>query len=148
VERDSWSGVRGVCTPLRLRAPSQQGLQFSSSPPPPPSSPPPARMLQGCYKGVTRVLQGSYKEVTRISQECYKDVTRTSRGCHKTVEISCAALFANFTVAFLVTITVRSKKHIKMFLFEYYEGVMRVLCKAVLRENRKWAMLAILNSFS
>jgi hypothetical protein len=33
------------------------------------------KVLQECYKGVTRVLQECYKSVTRVLQECYKSVT-------------------------------------------------------------------------
>jgi hypothetical protein len=39
--------------------------------------------------GVTRVLQGCYKGVTRggarVVKGCHKDVTRMSQGCHKGV---------------------------------------------------------------
>jgi hypothetical protein len=44
-----------------------------------------ARVLQGCYKGVTRVLQGCYKGVTRVLQGCYKGVTRVLQGCYEGV---------------------------------------------------------------
>jgi hypothetical protein len=44
-----------------------------------------ARVLEGCYRGVTRVLQECYKSVTRVLQECYKNVTRVLNVCYKSV---------------------------------------------------------------
>jgi hypothetical protein len=44
-----------------------------------------ARVLQGCYKGVTRVLQGCYRGVTRVLQRCYKGVTRALQGCYESI---------------------------------------------------------------
>jgi hypothetical protein len=35
-----------------------------------------ARVLRGCYKGVTMLLQGCYNALTRVLQGCYKGVTR------------------------------------------------------------------------
>ena len=43
------------------------------------------RMLQWCYKGVTRVLQGCCKGVARVLQGCYKGVTRVFVGCCQSV---------------------------------------------------------------
>jgi hypothetical protein len=69
-------------------------------------------VLQECYKSVTRVLQECYKRTakrSRVSQECFKSVTRVVQECNKSVTRMLQECYKSVTATVLARLVSRKR---------------------------------------